>query len=422
MEMNRKSLPDGIVMRIAPDGWSANRRYGIGTCDPRKEADPLKIERIHLSVPHLSGMEQTLVEEAFASNWLSTSGSQLRDFERELGERLGAPCLAVASGTAALHLAVRLAGVQPGDEVVLPSLCFVSCANTVKMEQGRPVLLDSESVSWNLDPDSLADFLAARARTNRLPKAVMVVHLFGQSADLHPIRQLCRRYELVLIEDAANAMGTQYRGQAVGTLGDVGIYSFNGNKIITSAGGGALTSPHPEWMEKALKWSTQARDSDPQGVNNYLHSELGYNYRMSNVLAGIARGQLEVLELRVQQRRAVFERYRQGFADLPGLEPQPEAPWGRHTRWLSCFLIDEAKFGMSAWDLVRLLDAANIESRPVWKPMHTQPLYRNFECVGGAVAEDLNRRGICLPSSSCLSEEEQQFVIDRVREAHERNG
>lgn len=287
-------------------------------------------------------------------------------------------------------------------------------------ERAVPVFIDSERDSWNLDPNLTAEFLRKRARENKLPKAAAVVHLFGQSADLDPIVEICRAYEVPLIEDSAESLGAQYRGRHPGTFGDVGVYSFNGNKIITASAGGMLVSPHKEWVEKVRFWSTQARDPDPEGVNNYVHSEIGYNYRMSNVLAGIARGQLEVLPLRVEQRRAVFARYKEAFADLPGMEPQPEAPYGRHTRWLSCFLINEAEFGMSAGDLIRFLEAANVESRPVWKPMHTQPLYRKYECVGGAVAEDLNRRGICLPSSSNLSQEDQQFVIDRIREAHER--
>jgi pyridoxal phosphate-dependent aminotransferase EpsN len=275
----------------------------------------------------------------------------------------------------------------------------------------------------------------------RLPRAVVVVDMFGQAADLSPIRELCQRYELPLLEDAAEALGARYRGHNAGTLADAGVFSFNGNKIITSSGGGMLVSPNETWIEKARYWSMQSSDPDPVN-NNYLHTELGYNYRMSNILAGVALGQLAVLETRIQQRRAVFERYRKSFEQLPGIEPQPEVlhtlaamataadlpsstdarPSSRHTRWLSCFLVEEAKFGMSAGDLIRFLDLANIEARPVWKPMHTQPLYRDYERVGGEVAEDLNQRGICLPSSSSLTEDEQQFVIDRVREAHENSG
>jgi len=383
-----------------------------------------------------------------------------------------------------MHLGTKLIGVRPGDEVVTPTLTFAASCNPMLYEKAVPVFLDSDRVSWNLDPDLLDEFLAKRARVNKLPKAVTVVHLFGQCADLDPIFETCRRYELPVLEDAAECLGGFYKGRMAGTFGDVGVYSFNGNKMITATCGGMLVSPNNDWVEKARHWSTQARDQDPEGLRNYVHSELGYNYRLSNVLAGIALGQLEVLDLRVQQRRAVFDRYRAAFADLPGIEPQPEAEFGDrrseigdggapvrqcvgasvggasvggasvgggsggnvqrstlnaqlstthtcdsalplalsslHTRWLSCFLIDERKFGMSSSDLIRFLDAANVESRPVWKPMHTQPLYRGYECVGGEVAEDLNRRGICLPSSSSLSEEEQQFVIDRVRQAHQR--
>ena len=277
--------------------------------------------------------------------------------------------------------------------------------------------MDSDRVSWNLDPNLLADFLKKRAATNRLPKAVTVVHLFGQSADLDPILETCRRYELPLLEDAAEALGAEYKGKPVGAFGDVGVFSFNGNKIITCTGGGMLVSPRQEWVDKARYWSTQARDPDPQ-FRNYLHSDVGYNYRLSNVLAGIARGQLETLDQRVAQRRAIAFRYRDCLADLQGIELMPQAAFGLHTNWLSCFLVDERKFGLSRAKLIRFLDAANVESRPVWKPMHTQKLYQGCECVGGLVAEDLNLRGICLPSSSSLSPEAQQFVINRVREAH----
>lgn len=370
-------------------------------------------KRILLSVPHMGGSEVSYVTEAFESNWLSTVGPNLSAFEAEFSRYAGLPSVAVASGTAAIHLGLRLLNVQPGDEVVAPALTFVGGVNPILYEHARPVFIDSERRSWNMDPDRLADFLKERARLNRLPKAVTVVHLFGQTADMDPILETCRRYGLPLLEDAAEALGALYKGRVPGTLGDIGVYSLNGNKIITSTGGGVLVSPRREWVDRARFWSTQARDA---GLD-YLHSELGYNYRMSNVLAGIARGQLEVLETRVEQRRSIAFRYRDAFADLPGISLMPQAPWGRHTNWLSCFLVDEKKFGMTARDLIAFLDAANVEARPVWKPMHRQKLYEGYECVGGEVAEDLNRRGLCLPSSSSLSAEDQQFVIDRVREA-----
>ncbi len=430
--------------------------------------------RIYLSVPHMGGRERAHVEEAFAQNWLSTVGPNLDALEADFQRLVGRPAVALSSGTAGLHLGYRLLGVGPGDEVLTPTLTFAASCNPIRYLGGAPVFLDSERRTWNLDPNLLAEELARRAARGRLPRAVSVVHLFGQAADLDAMVEVCARYEVPLLEDAAESLGALYRGRHPGTFGIVGVYSFNGNKIITGTSGGMLVSSRAEWVARARHWSTQARDADPAGLKNYVHSELGYNYRLSNVLAGIVRGQLEALEERVRQRRAVFERYRRAFADLPGLEPQPEWPVGgcgsngvggdpqpeapapaaggempaatcatrpapaagsgagenprsaahnpqfRHTRWLSCFLVDERRFGLSTGALIRELEAANIEARPVWKPMHTQPLYRGCVCVGGAVAEDLNRRGICLPSSSSLSEEEQAFVIERIRAAHER--
>jgi pyridoxal phosphate-dependent aminotransferase EpsN len=369
--------------------------------------------RIYLSAPHMGGAERGYVEEAFRTNWLSTVGPNLTSLETEFTRRMGLPCVALSSGTAALHLAVRLLKLQEGDEVVTPTLTFAASCNPLRYERAVPIFLDSDYSSWNLDPNILAEFLKKRARVNKLPKAVTVVHLFGQCADLDPILESCRRYDLPLIEDAAEALGANYKGKAPGAIGDIGIYSFNGNKIITGTSGGMLASPKAEWVEKSRYWSTQARDP---GLN-YLHSELGFNYRLSNVLAGIVRGQLEVLELRVEQRRAIAFRYRDALKDV-GLHLMPQAPYGLHTNWLSCFLIDETAFGLTQTQLIKHLDQLNIECRPVWKPMHTQKLYSSFECIGGSVAEDLNQRGICLPSSSSLTVQEQQLVIDAILEAH----
>jgi pyridoxal phosphate-dependent aminotransferase EpsN len=297
--------------------------------------------------------------------------------------------------------------------VLCSTLTFVAAANAIVYQGGVPVFVDSDRATWNIDPDILSRALREGAAVNRLPKALVVVHLYGQSVDLDPILHACAEYGVAVIEDAAEAVGTLYKGVPAGTLGDVGVYSFNGNKIITTTGGGMLASHHREWVDKARFWSTQARDP---GIA-YEHSELGYNYRLSNVLAGIGRGQLEVLDLRVRQRRAIAFRYRDAFADLPGISLMPQAPYGLHTNWLSCFLIDEEEFGCSRDQLIAHLGAANIESRPVWKPMHLQPLYARSKCYGGEVAEDLFRRGICLPSSSSLSLEDQLYVIDQVRAA-----
>ncbi len=474
---------DEAVVLGGPEGQSESSRpqMFLGEGDPaagRVAPSPLTPtrRRIRLSIPHMGGSEFDYVKQAFSTNWLSTVGPNLAALEERFTRVVGLPSLALASGTAGIHLALRLVGIGPGDEVVTPTLTFVASCNPILYQGGRPVFVDSDRGSWNLDPNRFAGFIRERARINRLPKALVVVHLFGQPADLDPIVRICQEYGIQVVEDAAEALGAHYKGTPVGRFGDVSVFSFNGNKVITATSGGMLASPHKGWVDKARFWSTQACDPNP--LHDYVHSEIGHNYRMSNVLAGIALGQLEVLELRVQQRRAVFERYRDAFRDLPGIEPQPEADFGEeklgvrsqesevrsqkseagrqktegrgqktedrrqktedgrenaeggnlpseagpgsslHTRWLSCFLIDEARFGMSAADLIRFLDAANVESRPVWKPMHTQPLYRGYECIGGEVAEDLNRRGICLPSSSSLSAEEQQFVIERVREAH----
>jgi pyridoxal phosphate-dependent aminotransferase EpsN len=369
------------------------------------------MKRILLSVPHMGGNEETYVREAFATNWLSTIGPNLTAFERAFENRVGLPAVALASGTAALHLALRLAGAGPGDEVFCSALTFVAAANAIVYQGGVPVFLDSDRATWNLDPDVLSRALRERAAANRLPKALVVVHIYGQSADMDPILQACAEYGVAVIEDAAEAVGALYKGKPAGTLGAAGVYSFNGNKIVTTTGGGMLVSRDQAWVDKARFWSQQARDA----ALWYEHSELGYNYRMSNVLAGIGRGQLEVLDLRIQQRRAIAFRYRDAFADLPGVSLMPQAPYGLHTNWLSCFLIEEREFGCSRDDLIGALNAANIESRPVWKPMHLQPLYAHSEHFGGAVAEDLFRRGICLPSSSSLTDEQQLHVVNVVR-------
>jgi pyridoxal phosphate-dependent aminotransferase EpsN len=293
----------------------------------------------------------------------------------------------------------------------------VASCNPVRYLHAEPVFLDSDYATWNVDPNILEHALRQFANGNRLPRAVVVVHLYGQCADMEPILSLCRSYDVAVLEDAAEALGATYGGEPAGTLGDVGVFSFNGNKIITTGGGGMLASRNAVRVDKARFWSTQARDP---GIA-YEHSELGYNYRMSNVLAGIGRGQLEVLDLRVQQRRAIAFRYRDAFADLPGISIMPQAPYGRHTNWLSCFLIDEDEFGCSRDQLIRALDEANVESRPVWKPMHLQPLYGGCERFGGDVATDLFRRGICLPSSSSLTARDQLYVVNAVRRAVGKN-
>lgn len=369
-------------------------------------------ERIFLSPPHLTGEELTYLREAVASGWIAPLGPQVDAFEAALaGEAGTAHAVALSSGTAALHLALQLVGVGPGDEVLVSALTFVASVNPIRYLGATPAFVDSERVSWNLDPDLLRDELARRARSGRLPAAVVVVHLYGQCADLDPILAACAEHGVPVVEDAAEALGSTYRGRPPGGRGRAGVFSFNGNKILTTSGGGALVTDDPDLAAHARKLATQARDPAP----HYEHSEVGYNYRMSNLLAAVGRAQLRALEDRVRARRAVYTRYVDGLGDLPGLSFQPEAPWGSHTRWLTCVLLDE-EFGADPGTLRLALEDRNIEARPLWKPMHLQPLYRACEVIGGGeVAADLYRRGLCLPSGSSLGPAEQDRVVEAIR-------
>lgn len=369
-------------------------------------------QRIYLSSPHMSGKETEYVNEAFASNWIAPLGPQVDAFEQEFAVGVGSPyAAALSSGTAALHLALLLAGVGPGDEVLVSTLTFSASVNPIIYVGARPVFIDSEMESWNMDPALLVDTIESRAKSGRLPKAVVLVHLYGQSANIDPIMEVCNRYGVTLIEDAAEALGATYKGRAPGTFGRAGIFSFNGNKIITTSGGGMLVSADSQLITHARKLATQSRDPAP----HYQHSEIGYNYRLSNVLAGIGRGQLTVLEERVLARRRNFAFYEQALSELPGLSFMPEAPWGRHTRWLTCLLIDPAVFGADREEVRQALEAENIESRPVWKPMHLQPVFQPYERVGGQVAEALFRDGLCLPSGSNLTQQDLDRVVSSLR-------
>ncbi len=371
-----------------------------------------KAPRIFLSSPHMGSDEFELVREAFATNWIAPLGPHVDAFEREFAALVGSPhAAALSSGTAALHLALRLLKLQAGEEVFCSTLTFSASANPIAYEGGRPVFIDSERASWNMDPNRLAEALANRAKIGRLPRAVILVHLYGQSADLESVAALCERYGVTLIEDAAEALGATYKGITPGTRGRMGIFSFNGNKIITTSGGGMLVSADEALITQARFLATQARDPAP----HYEHSQIGFNYRLSNVLAAIGRGQLHVLAERVNARRANCEFYQRAFADLPGIEFMPEAPWGRSSRWLTCVVIDPGKFGADR-EAVRLaLGAENIEARPVWKPMHLQPVFAGCECFGGEVAEDLFNRGLCLPSGSNLTRADLERVAAVVR-------
>ncbi len=371
-------------------------------------------KRIYLSSPHLSGLEQRFVAHAFASNWIAPLGPHVDAFEREFADVVGVPhAVALSSGTAALHLALLLAGVGWHDEVMVSTFTFAASVNPVVYLGAEPIFIDSEPTSWNMDPELLAAALCNRARRGSLPKAVVVVHIYGQSADVDPIQAACQEYGVPLVEDAAEALGATYNGRSPGTMGMSGAYSFNGNKIITTSGGGMLVTHDGALAARARKLATQARDPAP----HYEHSEIGYNYRLSNVLAAIGRGQLPALEDRVAARRRNFEHYVEALRDLPGIGFMPEAPWGRHTRWNSVVTIDQDVSGIGPEQVRLELAAQNIESRPVWKPMHRQPVFSSCEAIGGQVADDLFARGLCLPSGSNLTTSDLEQVVDVVRNA-----
>ncbi len=370
------------------------------------------MKRIYLSPPHMGDEELELVKEAFASNWIAPLGPHVDAFEKEFAGVVGAAAaVALSSGTAALHLALRLIGIQPGDEVLCPTLTFCASANPIIYEGGMPVFLDVDPSTWNLDPNRLADELRACAVRGRLPRAVMVVDLYGQSADYDAIREICSSFDVPIIEDAAEALGATYKGRLTGTFGRMGAFSFNGNKIITTSGGGMLVSNETALIEQARFLASQARDPAP----HYQHSVVGHNYRLSNVLAAIGRGQLRQLAERVAARRNNNRFYREMLEDLTGLAFMPEADYGRSNNWLTCLTIDPRRFGSSRENVRLALEAANIESRPVWKPLHLQPAYAGCRVCGGEVAESIFEYGLCLPSGSSLSDDDRERVVKIIR-------
>jgi dTDP-4-amino-4,6-dideoxygalactose transaminase len=371
--------------------------------------------RIYLSSPHMSGAERAYVDQAFDSNWVAPLGPHVDAFEREFCDVLGTGhAAALNSGTAALHLALILAGVESGDEVLVSTFTFAASVNPVVYLGARPVFVDSDRASWTLDPELVAEWVDARARSGRPPRAVVAVHLYGQTADLDPVLEVCDRHGVAVIEDAAEALGATYRGRPAGTLGRFGVFSFNGNKIITTSGGGMLVSRDEDLVTRARKLASQARDPAP----HYQHSEIGYNYRLSNVLAGIGRAQLTVLNERVQARRANYDYYVRALGDLPGITFMPEAPWGMHTRWLTTLTIEPTAFGADREAVREALEAVDIEARPVWKPMHLQPIFAGHVAIGGGVAETLFRHGLCLPSGSNLRSVDLERVVEVIRKVH----
>jgi len=373
-----------------------------------------RLQRIYLSPPHMSGDEQALLSEVFELNWVAPAGPHLDQFESRMAKHIGVcGAVAVSSGTAALHLALRHLNLQPDDEVLCSTLTFCASANPIFYEGAQPVFLDSEPDSWNLDPNILAEELTCCSARGKLPRAVVVVDVFGQSADMDAIEEIASRYEIPVIEDAAEGLGATYKDRQAGSSGWASFFSFNGNKIITAGGGGMLCSNDQTLLDHAKFLSTQARDHSP----HYQHSEIGFNYRMSNVLAAIGLGQLNVLEQRVEARRRNFEFYRQELEDISGISLMPEHSYGRSSRWLTVVQIDPETFGASSEEVRLKLEAENIESRPVWKPLHLQPVFAGCRKRGGALAERLFRNGLCLPSGSALTEADLARIVSAIRSA-----
>jgi dTDP-4-amino-4,6-dideoxygalactose transaminase len=365
-------------------------------------------ERIYLSPPHMSGEELKFIEAAFAANWIAPVGPDLTAFEKELCDYVGLKhAVALSSGTAGIHLGLEILGVKAGDEVVVSDLTFIGSVNPVKHLGATPIFIDSEVESWNMSPQLLEDFLKSRSQVNRLPKAVILVHLYGQSADADAIAAICENYGIPLLEDSAEALGTRYKDRHAGTNGKISIFSFNGNKIITTSGGGMLMSDDASLAERARYLATQAREP----AAHYEHTEIGYNYRLSNVLAGIGRGQLRVLPERIERKREIFQYYQDNLSGFPGIKFMPEAAWGRHTRWLSVITVEPELFGVSREDIRLALESENIESRPVWKPMHMQPVFQGCEFIDGGVSGELFENGLCLPSGTAISEQALNRIV-----------
>lgn len=367
--------------------------------------------KIWLSSPHMGGKEQVFVNEAFATNWIAPLGPHVDGFEKDLEKFLGQDVhvAALSSGTAALHLALIMLGVDRGDEVICQTMTFSASANPIVYQGATPVFVDSEPDTWNMSPEFLEEAIRQRQALGKKVKAVICVHLYGMPAKMKEIREICRRYEIPLIEDAAEALGSSYEGQALGTFGELSILSFNGNKIITTSGGGALVSNKADYISQAKFLATQARDAAP----HYQHSHIGYNYRLSNVCAGIGRGQMEVLPLRVNKRRTIFEFYRKNLAEVTGIKfaEEPDERFFSN-RWLTAVLLE----GEVGREEIRLaLEKENIEARPLWKPMHLQPVFAQAPYFGDGTSEHLFDTGLCLPSGSNLSDDDLYRVVEQIK-------
>lgn len=372
-------------------------------------------KRIYLASPHMGEEELNYIKDAFDTNWVAPLGPNVNNFEKDICEYTKAKsATALVSGTSAIHLALKCLGVGQGDVVFCSTLTFSATANPILYQGAEPVFIDSEYESWNMCPIALQKAFDDAKENNKMPKAVIVVNLYGQSADYDKLKSICDKYNVPIMEDAAESLGATYKGKQTGTIGDIGIYSFNGNKIITTSGGGMMVSNNEEHTKKALFWATQAREAE----RHYEHKELGFNYRMSNVVAGIGRGQMKVLDERIAKKKEIYETYKEGFKDIPDIEMMNICDFGESNYWLSAATIKEDS-KVKPIDIMEALEEKNIESRPVWKPMHMQPCFENYKFFTslekGSVSKDLFKRGICLPSDTKNSIEEFNIIIDIVK-------
>lgn len=351
------------------------------------------------------GYEMKYIKEAFETNWIAPLGENVNKFEEEFAEKIGIKsAAALSSGTAAIHLALKSAGVEQGDIVFCQSLTFAATANPIIYQNAIPVFIDSDEETWNMCPNALEKAFKKYPEV----KAVIVVHLYGLSANLDEIVALCKKYNVVLIEDAAESLGTYYKGKHTGTFGDYGVFSFNGNKIITTSGGGMLVSNDEKKIEKVRFWATQSRDP----ARHYEHSELGFNYRLSNVLAGIGRGQLKVLDKRVKKKKEIYEFYKQELSEIDDISFMPENEWDSPNYWLSCITV---KGKIRPTEIIEALEKENIEARPLWKPMHLQPFFKDYDYIGTNVSEKLFEKGLCLPSDTKMTEEDLERVVEEIK-------
>ena len=377
-------------------------------------------KRIYLASPHMGGEEMKYINEAFETNWVAPLGPNVTEFEKEMCGYTGAKAAtALVSGTSAIHLALKCLGVGEGDVVFCSSLTFSATANPIIYQGAEPVFIDSEYETWNMCPIALQKAFDDAEKCGKMPKAVVVVNLYGQSADYDKLKAICDKYNVPIVEDAAESLGATYKGKQTGTIGDIGIYSFNGNKIITTSGGGMMVSNNEEYNKKALFWATQSREAE----RHYEHKELGFNYRMSNVVAGIGRGQLKVLNDRIAKKKEIYEAYKEGFKEIEDIKMMNIADFGEPNYWLSCITINEDS-KVKPLDIILALEKENIESRPVWKPMHMQPFFKDYKFFskkdGVSISENLFNRGICLPSDTKNTIEEFNKVISIIKDQFNR--